>query len=138
MHDVSTAFRNPAGLPRMAVLTDWCVVAAAAILPVSVALIVQDAPHITRVPIVNPTPYMLEVHASTPTDATQTLVTIIDPGQSDAVQFVDRGDTWVLHFSGEGYDALPVQVQRGDFVDLGRPYTIPESVGEQIADQKQP
>ena len=137
MFDVRSAFRTSEVRPRLAILTDWCVLAAAAILPITVAVIARDAPHIARVSIVNPTPYMLEMRASTPTDPTETLVTIIDPGESDAVEFVDRGDTWVLHFKGDGYEVLPIEVQRADFLDLSRPYAIPASVGQQIADQKQ-
>jgi len=121
----------------MAVLTDWFALVAAAVLPIALAVVARDTPHVERLSIVNPTPYMLEIRASTPLDGTQTLVTILDPGESEAVEFVDRGETWVLHFKGDGYEVPPLQVQRDAFVDLGRPYEIPVDIGNQIADLKQ-
>jgi len=134
---VSTAFRTSSGLPRIAVLQDWCVLLAATVLPITVAVAAHDTAHVSRVTIVNPTPFGLEILASTPNDATLTLVTLIAPGDTvDAVEFIDRGQTWVLHIQGDGYDALPVEVDRADFIDLGRPYAIPDSVGQQIADQQ--
>jgi len=130
---VTTGFRAPSGLPRMAVLTDWVVLVAAAVVPLAVAALAQDSAHVSQKTIMNQTSYQLEVLASTPSDSTLSLVTIIAAGEShEALDFVDRGDTWILHFRGNGFEARPVEVSRADFIDLGRPYSIPDAVAQEL------
>jgi hypothetical protein len=111
---------------------------AAAVLAVAVVLVVvmsltAGPKFVSRLTIVNPTAYDLQVDATDGWRHGWTAVGTAGRGGTDSFQdVVDQGDTWIMRFSYGGNTAGELRFTRPELAGLQWRVTVPASFGETL------
>jgi len=92
-------------------------------------------PTIDRLTIENPTVYDIHIDASDEEgDGWVAVTTVGRQGTGSTTNVIDQGDVWRFRFRGQGRDGGELTVARTDLEADGWELTIPDAVGERLAE----
>lgn len=113
----------------------WLAGAIAAVVFVAVVpSMIADPPKISRLTLVNPTPYPVDVQVTAALPDGWMELGTAQPGTTTVVQdVIDQGSTWLFRFTTDGYDGGQLQLGRDDLVGSRWRVTISASVGDRLA-----
>lgn len=111
---------------------EWWGLAVAVVTTAVIGVSLPSGPDRIRPVVSNPTDHRLYIRASTPDEASTTLLAIVEPRSTWLGHpAIDRGPAWVLHVRTLGASAGTVDATRTELLDGS--FTVPISVNDDLA-----
>jgi hypothetical protein len=130
--------RSPAVRPDRShlVLAAIGALVAVVVLLQGLAVLVRGPEFVTRVSVLNATPYPVDVSVRSPHDPGEIgLGTAPGRGHVDVREVVDQGDRWVFHFTAGPHEGGTLELSRSQLKREGWRVEVPGGVGERLAAQ---